>query len=95
MGLSLTSLFALMAILRPKTLLNQLAMWFAFCCTAVVWRSVAALLKPEIFGVRESLIASGVFLVASIVTFVFGAVAWYEHMGDVFKHRKKKGEWRY
>jgi hypothetical protein len=90
MGISLTSLFILMVILRPKTVLNKLAMWFCFCFMALVWRTVAAIFFPEFFGFRESLIASFIFLVATIVTTALGAVAWYEHVGDFLSHRREK-----
>lgn len=95
MAIAFTALFALMAILNPKTLLNRLAMWFCFCCTLIMWRTIAALFKPEVFGVRESLVASVVFAVATIVTTAFGVVAWYEHIGDYLNHRKNsKKTWR-
>lgn len=89
LAISLTMLFALMVILKPQTLLNRLAAWFAFSSTVLTWRTVAALLHPEWFGVRETVIASFVFAFATIVTFVFGIVAWLEHVGDMVAHRHK------
>lgn len=94
MATSFTALFILMIILKPITVLNRLATWFAFCCAAVTWRSVAGLLRPEIFGVRESLYASLFFAVATIVTTSFGIVAWYEHVGDMLRYRSEKRDKR-
>lgn len=94
MATSFTSLFILMAILKPQTVMNRLAMWFAFCCAAVTWRSVAGLLRPDLFGVRESLFASLFFAIATVVTTAFGIVAWYEHVGDMLQHRKERRDKR-
>lgn len=97
MAIAFTALFVLMVVLKPTTLLNRLATWFALCCTALSWRTVAALLHPEWFGLRESLIASLLFAIATITTVAFGAVAWYEHVGDMLNHRRirkdKKRGW--
>lgn len=94
MTISLTGLAALMVILRPRTLLNQLAMWFALVCSACMWRYCAALLNAPVFGVKESLIASIFFGVATIVTTVFACVAWREHVGDMLDHRRKRKNWK-
>ena len=78
----LTGLFLLMVIIWPNTRLKWLTLWFIGCLCAVMWRWIAAVIKPEWFGIKESLLASIVFLVAGISTFALMFVAWFEYVRD-------------
>lgn len=49
---------------------------------AVMWRWIAAVLRPDLFGIKESLVAPGIFLVAGISTFALMIYAWVEYVRD-------------
>lgn len=72
----------LMILIWPNTLLKRLTLWFVIWLNAVMWRWIAAVLKPDLFGIKESLVAAGVFLVAGISTFALMIYAWVEYVRD-------------
>lgn len=84
--ISMTALWVLMVILWPRTRLNLLALWFMFWCSAVMWRWSAAVAKPDIFSINDSLLPTVIFTIAAISTLIFAAVAWIEHVQDARKH---------
>lgn len=88
-GLVLTASFfalvLLMVLLRPRTLLEKLALVFAFSCCAVMMRWSAAIVAPDYFSVRDSFVPTVIFVGASISTLIFAAVAWIEHVRDARK----------
>lgn len=47
-----------------------------------MWRWIAAVLRPDLFGIKESLVAPGIFLVAGISTFALMIYAWVEYVRD-------------
>lgn len=82
LAMGLTGLFALMVVIWPNTRLKALTLWFIFWLCAVMWRWIGAVLKPDLFGIRESLLAAGIFLMAGLTTFILMGVAWFEYVRD-------------
>lgn len=80
--LGLTGLFALMILIWPNTRLKFLTLWFVFWLMAVMWRWFGAVVKPDLFSIRESLLAAGIFVMAGISTFILMGVAWFEYVRD-------------
>ena len=83
--LSLTGLFVLMLVLWPRTRLNKLALWFMFSCCAVMWRWCVAVLRPDLLSIRESIVATIVFAMATVSTLWFMVAAWWEHVREARK----------
>jgi len=82
LALGLTGMSLLMILIWPNTLLKRLTLWFVIWLNAVMWRWIAAVLKPDLFGIKESLVAPGIFLVAGISTFALMIYAWVEYVRD-------------
>ena len=82
LALGLTGMSLLMILIWPNTLLKRLTLWFVIWLNAVMWRWIAAVLKPDLFGIKGSLVAAGVFLVAGISTFALMIDAWVEYVRD-------------
>lgn len=82
LALGLTGMSLLMILIWPNTVLKRLTLWFVIWLNAVMWRWIAAVLKPDLFGIKESLVAAGIFLVAGISTFALMIYAWVEYVRD-------------
>ena len=72
----------LMILIWPNTLLKRLTLWFVIWLNAVMWRWIAAVLRPAWFGIEDSLLPAAVFCVAGVSTFVLMIVAWWEYVRD-------------
>ena len=82
LALGLTGMSLLMILIWPNTLLKRLTLWFVIWLNAVMWRWIAAVLRPDLFAIKESLVPAGVFLVAGVSTFVLMIYAWVEYVRD-------------
>lgn len=88
--IGLSAIFVLMVVLWPSTRLRRMALWFMFWCCAVMWRWIGAVLKPDWFSIRDSLVPTVIFAGAAMATAQFAIVAWYEHVQDARRQRRSR-----
>jgi len=75
-------LLLLMVLLWPRVRLHRAALWFMASIWAVMLRWCFGALWPGLFGPRESLIAAGIFFLATLVTVAFAGIAWHDYLRE-------------